>query len=66
MAGEIERISAQDARRKAERGQAILVCAYDDEAKCSSMMLEDAISLAGLKARQSNLQPDRELIFYCG
>lgn len=54
------RISPQDAYRQVTSGQAVLVCAYEDEAKCNAMMLQGAISLAPdpmsirLPVRQSN------------
>jgi hypothetical protein len=66
MASEIERISVEEARRKTEDGEAQLVCAYDDEAKCSRMMLDGALSLAALNARLPQLRKDQEIIFYCG
>jgi len=66
MGDDIERISVQEARQKAGSGRAILVCAYDDEAKCSPMMLEGAVSLAELNTRLPTLRKDGEIIFYCG
>ena len=60
---EIERISVQQAHAKA--GQALLVCAYDDEAKCKSVNLSGSISLAGLRARAASLPKSQEIIFYC-
>ncbi len=62
---EVPRISAEDARQKVQEGQAILVCAYDDEAKCSSMRLEGAVSLAEFRRMQTSLPRDREIILYC-
>lgn len=62
---EVPRISAEDARQKVQDGQAILVCAYDDEAKCSSMRLEGAVSLAEFRRMQTSLPRDREIILYC-
>jgi rhodanese-related sulfurtransferase len=62
---DVPRISVEEARRKAMAGEALLVCAYADEAKCATMKLEGAISLPALEARQATLPKDRELIFYC-
>jgi hypothetical protein len=62
---EIERISVEEARRRTQAGQALLVCAYDDEEKCRKLGLEGAIPLSGLRARVSTLPKDKELIFYC-
>lgn len=60
---EIKRISVQEARAKA--GQSLLVCAYDDEAKCKSVNLDGSISLAALRSRASSLPKSQEIIFYC-
>ena len=63
---EIERINVEEARRKTRSGDALLVCAYDDEAKCEAMRLEGSISLADLEARLASGPRDQEIIFYCG
>ena len=60
-----ERIGVEEARRKLEQGRAVLVCAYDDPAKCRRMLLEGAITLDELRAREANLSRDTELLFYC-
>jgi hypothetical protein len=60
-----ERITAEDARRDLETGRAMLVCAYDDDAKCRSVLLEGAITLGQLRAREAGLPIDQELLFYC-
>jgi hypothetical protein len=61
----VERIDPGEARRKVTSGQALLVCAYDDEAKCRQIALDGAISLAELGSRLASLPKDTELIFYC-
>jgi hypothetical protein len=63
---EVERINVEEARRKTNSGDALLVCAYDDEEKCAAIKLEGSISLAGLAARLSSGPRDQEIIFYCG
>jgi hypothetical protein len=60
-----ERIDVQQARRKVSAGEALLVCGYDDEAKCERIRLEGAISLKQLEARADEVPRDREIIFYC-
>ena len=62
---EVERISAEDARRKVQSGQAMLVCAYDDEAKCGTMRLEGALSLREFRGALPSVPKDREIVFYC-
>ena len=59
------RISPQDTHRLVTAGQAILVCAYEDETKCNTMMLQGAISLKEFESRLPNLTKDQPIIFYC-
>ena len=61
---DIERISAQQTHAKAESNQALLVCAYDDEAKCRMVNLEGSISFASFKSRVNSLPKSQEIIFY--
>ena len=58
----IERISVKQAREKAH--QALLVCAYDNEAKYRIANLEDSISLADFRSRLASLPKTQEIIFY--
>ncbi len=62
---EVERIGVAEARRRVEAGEALLVCAYEDEAKCARMRLEGAMSLADFRVEEPNIAHDREIIFYC-
>jgi len=59
---DIERISVKQAREKAH--QALLVCAYDNEAKYRIANLEDSISLADFRSRLASLPKTQEIIFY--
>jgi hypothetical protein len=59
------RIDVQDARRAVMAGEALLVCAYDDESKCDRIKLEGAISLAKFRALAQSLPKDKEIIFFC-
>lgn len=63
--GQATRIDPQETRRKVESGEALLVCAYDDESKCSQMHLEGAIHLQELEEKLPEIPKDKELIFYC-
>ncbi len=58
------RIPPEEARRKVMSGEALLVCAYEDEEKFRKMHLEDAISLQEFKARLPFLSREQEIIFY--
>jgi hypothetical protein len=59
-----ERISAQQAHTKAESNQALLVCAYEDEAKCRVLNLDGSISFASFQSRAVSLPKTQEIIFY--
>ncbi len=43
----------------------MLVCAYDDEQKCSKINLQDSMNMAQFTARVATLAKDQEIIFYC-
>lgn len=62
---EVERISVEDARPKVQNGRALLVCAYDDEAKCASIRLEGSIIMRELRQMLPSLPKEQELILYC-
>ena len=62
---DVARISVQEARQKTASGQAMLICAYDDEEKCNKINLQGATTLKRLEALQASLPKNRELIFYC-
>ena len=61
---DIERISAQQANTKAKSNQAVLVCAYEDEAKCRMLNLDGSISFTSFQSRAASLPKTREIIFY--
>jgi len=65
MADIVQRINAQEAHQHLERGNAILVCAYEDEAKCTQNHLAGAIHMDQFRARINLLPKDQEMIFYC-
>ncbi len=58
------RISPEEARAKARSGEALLVCAYEDEEKFRKMHLEDAISLTDFRTRSEALSREQDIIFY--
>ena len=61
----IERISVEDAHRKVNANEALLVCAYDDEKKCRVLNLEGSISLTNFQSKASSLPKNQEIIFFC-
>ena len=62
---DIERISVEDAHRKVAANQALLVCAYEDDAKCRMVNLEGSISLTSFQSKAASLPKDQEIIFFC-
>jgi hypothetical protein len=59
------RINPEEAYRKVKSGEAILVCAYDDEATFQTMRLDMAISLGEFQKRLPAIPKEQEIIFYC-
>ena len=65
MTSDVPRIDVEEARRWVESGRALLVCAYEDEAKCRSIRLAGSVTLSELQRRLPALPKDQEIIFYC-
>jgi hypothetical protein len=65
MATHVERIDVMTARDKAVGGNSLLVCAYEDDAKCRKGRLEGSIPLARLESMAASLPKSQEIIFYC-
>ena len=61
---EVTRVSVQDARDRVQGGDALLICAYDNDDKFSRFHLEGAISLSEFRNQRNELSKERELIFY--
>lgn len=62
---EAQRITVAEAREKVVAGQALLVCAYANDASFARYHLDGAISLAEFKTRVDTLPRNQEIIFYC-
>lgn len=62
---EVRRVKPQEARRKTQAGEALFVCAYDDEEMCGRMRLEGGMTLGELNSRLPGIAKDQEIIFYC-
>lgn len=65
MRVEPKRVTPEEVFQKVTTGEALLVCAYEDEAKFKMMKLRGAISLGEFKLRLPSLSKDQEIIFYC-
>ena len=61
----IERISVEEAHKRVKANQALLVCAYEDEAKCKMVNLDGSMSLTSFHARAESLPKNQEIIFFC-
>jgi hypothetical protein len=61
----IRRIAPEDVRSEVGSGDALLICAYDDQDKCGKYHLTHAVALDELQVHLSTLPKDRKLIFYC-
>jgi len=61
---EPERVTAKDVHDKLKSGNALLVCAYEDEMKFKAMRLGGAISLNEFRSKLSSLEKDQEIVFY--
>jgi hypothetical protein len=59
------RVSVAEARARSRSGNAILVCAYEDEDKCQRMRLEGARTLAELESMLPTLPEHQPIFFYC-
>ena len=62
--GEPERITPEEVYEKLKSGKALLVCAYEDEAKFKKMHLQGAISFNAFKSKLPSLGKDQEIVFY--
>lgn len=62
---DVPRIHPSDARIRVLRGEALLVCAYDDPESFLNLRLEGAISLQAFRALAPTLDRTREIVFYC-
>ena len=59
------RIGLEEAYRKVKSGEAILICAYDDDATFQKMRLDMALSLSEFQKRLPEISKEQEIIFYC-
>jgi hypothetical protein len=59
------RIDVTAAHQKVGDGQALLICAYEDEERCHAIRLEGSILMRDLIEQLPWLPREQELIFYC-
>ncbi len=58
------RVAPEEIYEKVKSGKALLVCAYEDDAKFRKMQLESAISFNEFKSKLPSLSKDQEIVFY--
>jgi len=62
---EVLRMPPDEVRSRVQAGEALLVCAYEDDAKYAGLKLEGSISMHELQKRLPTLPAGQELVFYC-
>ena len=61
---DIERVSPERVREEVNSGNALLVCAYDNDYKYGKMRLDGSIALSKFKSEVSAIAKNKEIIFY--
>jgi len=61
----VPRINPEEVYPKLRSGEALLVCAYDSDARFRQVHLEGAMSLEEFNTLRPTLPRDREIVFYC-
>jgi hypothetical protein len=62
---EPKRVTPEEIYQRLKSGAALLVCAYEDDAKFKRLQLQGAISLNEFKSRLPSLAKEQEIVFYC-
>jgi hypothetical protein len=65
MAADVERIDVSNARTETAQGRALLVCGYEDDAKCRKGRLEGSIHSPDSHRWRRLCRRTRRSIFYC-
>jgi hypothetical protein len=62
---DVPRIGPDETRAAVVKNEALLVCAYDDDA-CKDVLLEGAILRSEFESQLASLPNTQTIIFYCG
>lgn len=62
---DVKRVDPSEIRRAIAEGDALLVCAYDDAAKCGGFAIEEALSYTEFRTRATSLPQDQDIILFC-
>jgi hypothetical protein len=61
-----KRVSAEKVLQELESGDdVLLVCAYEDDAKCRQYHVDGAITFRELQSRMPSLSKEQEIALYC-
>ena len=61
----VPRVTPQEVHPRVLTGEALLVCAYEDDARFRAQHLAGAISYNAFIANLAGISRSRELVFYC-
>lgn len=59
------RVRPEEVQKRVQTGEALLVCAYDEDEKFRSLHLEKALSLKQFHEMESTIPKNKEIVFYC-
>lgn len=62
---EVPRITPREIAPRIVTGEALLICAYEDDAAFRKLHLQGAIPYSEFAARVGSISKERELVFYC-
>lgn len=62
---ETPRVRPEEILGRVQSGEALLICAYDDDEKFKTLHLEKALSLRQFQELKPSIPKDKELVFYC-
>ena len=60
----VPRIEPKDAHAHVTQGNALIVCAYDDD-RCEEVAVQNMTTRSEFEEKADDLDRDREIIFYC-
>ena len=65
MIADVQRVDVSTARKETSEGKAVLVCGYEDDAKCRKARLAGSIPFAQFATMAASLPKNKAIIFYC-
>jgi hypothetical protein len=63
---DVPRVEPSEVMKKQGSGRKMwMVCAYDDEAKCTQLRIDSALTMSQFTAQVPSLSREEEIVFYC-